>query len=67
MLQRLARPTLLLTFTFMAGLAIACSDDPTEPVDEGPLAGLIAQAGHAAGQQHLWRRVGDIDHVGDEQ
>ena len=45
MLQRLARPTLLLTFTFMAGLAIACSDDPTEPVDEGPLAGLIAQAG----------------------
>jgi hypothetical protein len=45
MLQRLARPTFLLTLSLIAGLAVACSDDPTGPDDGSPLDGLIAQAG----------------------
>jgi hypothetical protein len=45
MSKRLARPAFLLTFSLLAGLFTACSDDPTEPVDDSPLAGLAQREG----------------------
>lgn len=44
MSTRLARPTFLLTFSLLAGLFAACSDNPTEP-EESPLAGLAQRDG----------------------
>lgn len=44
MMKRLARPVFLLTFVLGAGLAIACSDDPTGS-ENNPLAGLAPRTG----------------------
>jgi hypothetical protein len=44
MMKRFNRPGVLLLFTLTAGLAIACSDDPTG-TDNSPIAGLAQREG----------------------
>ncbi len=44
MMKRFARPGVLLLFTLTAGLAVACSDDPTGS-ETSPIAGLAQREG----------------------